>query len=315
MNTTSTSTQRTATAVSTPVYEDVRLASPLSWGSIFAGCFAGLGLHLVLTILGMGIGLGSINPLTDPNPAADFSIGAGIAWSVSALIALWTGGYIAGRSIPQGDKQSGLIHGFVVWGVATVAMIFMLTSSASMAVSGAAKAVGKGVSATAQAVGSATPDNANPLSAITGQNAEMIAPFMDELSAGSGQLAQRNLSPTAKREIAISLARFLGSNTPANRDGLITTLSERAGIPRADAERMVGDWQASYSRVQTNLREMRNEAEQTARQAADKAASAVSRASIWTFVAFAIGAIAAAFGGRSGASSAARRTSDAEVVR
>src|SRR4051812_3791568 len=99
----------------------------LSWGAIFGGCFAALSLHLILLTLGVGLGLQAVNPLSDPNPGTDFSIGVGIAWSVAALIALWVGGWIAGRSVDAGERGTGGTHGFLVWSVATVVTFLFLT--------------------------------------------------------------------------------------------------------------------------------------------------------------------------------------------
>src|SRR5579885_3059751 len=69
----------------------------VSWGAILAGTFSALSIHLLVTLLGVGLGLTAANPGTDPNAGTDLSIGAAAAWTVSALIALWAGGWIAGR--------------------------------------------------------------------------------------------------------------------------------------------------------------------------------------------------------------------------
>ena len=65
-----------------------------AWGAIVAGAVAGLAIHLLLLMLCAAIGLGAIQPATDDNPVATFSLGAAIAWSVSALISLFLGGFI-----------------------------------------------------------------------------------------------------------------------------------------------------------------------------------------------------------------------------
>src|SRR4051812_44857616 len=115
-------TQNNATGVpvtttSTDVHAPV--SRSLSWRAIIAGTVAGLAIHLLLTMLGLGLGIGSLEPLTDQNPVAKLGLGAGIAWCVSALIALFSGGWVAGRFAPSDYKLSGTLHGFLVWSLAT----------------------------------------------------------------------------------------------------------------------------------------------------------------------------------------------------
>jgi len=63
----------------------------LSWGAIIAGCVVALSVHLLLAMLGIGLGVRMVNPFTDENPVLGFTAAVGIAWSISALISLWLG--------------------------------------------------------------------------------------------------------------------------------------------------------------------------------------------------------------------------------
>ena len=54
----------------------------LCWGAILGGTVAAIGIHILLTALGVGAGLATFSPITDTNPAASFSVGATIEyWS------------------------------------------------------------------------------------------------------------------------------------------------------------------------------------------------------------------------------------------
>jgi hypothetical protein len=299
------------TNVVTPT-STIGLSSPLSWRAVFAGCFAGLSIHVLLTMLGVGLGFRAINPANNDNPVADFTVATGIVWTVSALISLYAAGWVAGRSIDQGDRRTGVIHGFIVWSVATVMMVTVLGAALGSVATGAAQLVGKGVSATAKATGSAASGAANTAANMSQDDNSLIAPYLDELNA-----AGRNIPATAKREIGFSILRFIQNPNDQTRGALITTLSDQGGIARPDAERMVGKWEDSYRRVQTNINQMKADAEQKAREAADKAASAAAKVSLWTFVAYLVGAFAASLGGGAGAKSAIERAarSDAAVTR
>ena len=72
-------------------------------------------------------------------------------------------------------------------------------------------------------------------------------------------------------------------------------VSQRTGMPQADAEKKVAD---TFSRMQTKAKE----AEAAARDAADKARKASAYSALWLFVSLLIGAfcasLAATYGGR-----------------
>lgn len=70
----------------------------VSWGAVLAGVVVALVAQLILNMLGIGIGAATLDPATGDNPsAASFSIGAGIWWTLSGILASLAGGYAAGR--------------------------------------------------------------------------------------------------------------------------------------------------------------------------------------------------------------------------
>lgn len=281
-----------------PAY-DVRPSRLLSWGAIFGGAFVALSIHILLTMLGIGLGVRLVAPLTNDNPAADFTVAAGIVWTVSALIALAVGGWVAGRSINVGDRRSGALHGFVVWSLATVVVFGFLSSGTGLLVSGAASMVGKGVANTAKAVGTVGQQAAQSAS-NSGWSDDIVRGALDELHLPG----QQGAIPAAnKREIGVALARFVAQTNDERRNALITAITN-AGAPRDFAETTVRRWEDSLGRLKAQAKEVQDEAAQQAREAADKAAKGVSQGAIWTFVGFLLGAIAAGIGGRMGATAA-----------
>ena len=57
----------------------------ISWGSIFAGAIIALATQLVLTLVGMAIGLAAVNPATGGTPSGTtLGLGATI-WLLSAV--------------------------------------------------------------------------------------------------------------------------------------------------------------------------------------------------------------------------------------
>jgi hypothetical protein len=70
----------------------------ISWAAIFAGLIVALGVELLLSLLGIGIGASMIHAVNGTSASASsIGIGSGIWFLVSTLIALFSGGWVAGR--------------------------------------------------------------------------------------------------------------------------------------------------------------------------------------------------------------------------
>ena len=82
--------------------EDARtvLLNRVSWGAVLAGVVVALVAQLILNLLGIGIGAATLDPGAGAaeNPSAtSFSIGAGVWFGLSGILASLAGGYAAGR--------------------------------------------------------------------------------------------------------------------------------------------------------------------------------------------------------------------------
>jgi len=128
-----------------------------AWGAILAGTVVGLAIFAMLSLLGMGIGLTAIE-VDESNPMGVVPTASPIWMFISQIIALGAGGYIAGRLAGVLHKAGSVLHGAAVWGVATLAAVWLTVSAgaglfnlAGSALSGA----GSAISATASGAGSA----------------------------------------------------------------------------------------------------------------------------------------------------------------
>ncbi len=138
--------------------ETPALLSRVSWGAIFAGSVIALALLVLLGMLGTAFGFRAI----DPQQGSAFDgvgIGAGIWWIVTSIIALGVGGYVAGHLSGIPEKRSATAHGASVWGLLTIAMLWMAASTVGTAVNtatgamtGAAQAAATAANTGAQAV-------------------------------------------------------------------------------------------------------------------------------------------------------------------
>lgn len=96
----------------------------ISWGAIIAGAVFALATQIVFTLLGIAIGLATLDP-TRGAPGNSIGIGAGLWVLISSLVSLFLGGYIAGR---LGGTFNGWIHGLITWATCTLLTLMFLTT-------------------------------------------------------------------------------------------------------------------------------------------------------------------------------------------
>jgi hypothetical protein len=112
---------------------------PVSWGAVIGGVFVALVVHILLNMLGVGIGAASIDVGEKSAEAAQtLSWSAFAWWSISGIIAAFVGGWVAGNSAEVGGSIEGGFHGFLSWAVTTV----LIVAFAALAAGGAAAAAG-----------------------------------------------------------------------------------------------------------------------------------------------------------------------------
>lgn len=284
--------------------------STVSWGAIFAGAIAAIALHVLLMMLGAGLGLAIFSPLTEDNPVADFSIGALIIHSICAIVSLYFGGWVAGRFSPVAARSTGWLHGFSVWCAATVGGVILVALGAGAMLGGFSKMVGGGLSAVGQPAAEVAGSAADLAADAVKQSGETIASFVDESVSYLPADGAANEGIRAKREIGIAVARYFNpaqeGNAEANRAAVVTALEDHTGMSRADADRAVTEWTMTFERLQADLATVKEAAATKAREMSDRAADALAKFSLWAFVAFLIGALAATWGGQIGAICATR---------
>jgi hypothetical protein len=94
--------------------------STFSWSSVVAGVVGALVVHVLLVMLGLGIGLLSVDTSTVATSPVGVSWGAFLYWAISGIIAAFVGGWIAGTVSPIG---TGGAHGLAAWAVATLIVV------------------------------------------------------------------------------------------------------------------------------------------------------------------------------------------------
>lgn len=126
----------------------------ISWGAIFAGVVIALAVQLVLSLLGIGIGASTIDPLNQQNPGKGLGIGAAVWFVISSLIATYAGAWVAGRLSGAPRTTDGTLHGVLTWAAATLLTMFLLTSAVGGVIGGAAGLLSRAIPAAGKAANS-----------------------------------------------------------------------------------------------------------------------------------------------------------------
>jgi hypothetical protein len=272
--------------------EDARtiLINRISWGAVFAGVFVALVAQLLLNMLGLGIGLATVDPATGDNPeVSTFSIGAALWWTISGIVAAFLGGLAAGRLSGQPKESSASWHGLISWALSTLIIAGLLTTVVGSIIGGSLNALSSAAGGIGKAAGTAV-ESAAPAAANTTDPFGTIERQIR--SATGGQ------DPQALRDGAVAAVKAAVTGNPAEaeraRDRAVDTLSKAQGISQEEARQQIAQYEQQY-------RQSVEQAKQKATAAADVAAEATSRGALIGFVALLLGAIAAWFGGRAGA--------------
>jgi len=115
--------------------EDVRtiMLNRVSWSAVLAGVVVALVTQLLLNLFGIGIGAATLDPgagANDNPSATSFSIGAGIWFALSGILASFAGGYASGRLAGKPRESTAGWHGLTTWELTTLLAFYLLTSPA-----------------------------------------------------------------------------------------------------------------------------------------------------------------------------------------
>jgi MFS family permease len=95
----------------------------LRWSAIIGGAVLGIGVWIFLQMLGMGLGLVSIEVDSFGAPRGASWLGA---WSMIApLLAMFVGGGLAAYYANTFDRRTGITHAVMAWAVAAVVGMFV----------------------------------------------------------------------------------------------------------------------------------------------------------------------------------------------
>lgn len=242
--------------------------APIRWTAIFAGLVSGVATNMLLSLLGIALGLSAVDPQA-ADPVGSVPLAAGIWAGISMLVGAVVGGYVAGHMSGLFRQADGMLHGFVAWGTTTILFAVLATTAVGAVVGGTFRVLGQGIGMGTQAAVAATasPEAANQksldqiTSQITGSDDAKFTP--ESLSAVQQRLAAND------------------------RDGAVNAMTNEMGFTQDKANQVVDKLMPLFG----------PQREQNIRQAADRATTKLSAASWWLFAGLLLSLGLGVFGG------------------
>ncbi|WP_194973468.1 hypothetical protein [Aquiflexum lacus] len=296
----------------------------ISWRAILAGTVAALSLMLILNLIGLAIGLWSIEPTEESNPLSGLGTGSIIWWVLSNLIVLFVGGFVAARVGVSFANASGIIHGIMTWALYTLISAWLFTSVIGSIISGVGNVAGGLISSTGQAVsdqlGPIISDQFEDLdisladarkefySLLEDTGKEKLDPeylesqaqkSADEAREGAKDMAKQPGRADAKVEgiFRKTKNRFEQSFEAIDKQALVNILVERTDMTESEANRTVDNIFVEFESAREEFEAFLVEAKETVNEQAENIAEAVGDAAMYLAIALILGIIAAAAGG------------------
>jgi hypothetical protein len=275
----------------------------MSWSAVFAGTLIALGVWFLLHLIGTGIGLAAVDP-QDPGTLRGVGIGTGIWGVIAALLALFAGGFAAGRVSGVLTRIGAGIQGAVLWALTTFVALLVVIWMVSTVIGGA---VGLGATA-ARTVVEAGPQivgamDGDALDALGIDADQLLAPVNERLRAeGLPPVTAEELEAATQDAVAMAIREGR-----VDRQVFVQSLSENTEMSPAEAQQVAAQIE---QRVDEQVAALGPRLEQ-AQVAALRAVEATGRAMIWMFFAFLLGLAAAVAGTVLGAWTEQRRAARA----
>jgi hypothetical protein len=163
----------------------------IAWGAIVAGSLVALAAGLALAILALGLGLGAVDVVSGEDAdAGTITAAVGIWWTVSALLSLFVGGWVAGRVAGGPFAPRGVFLGILVWALVTLASLYVLTTAVSTVVGGPLAVATDSVYAVLRDAEAQGEIDAAPIAGLPEEDAEDVREMRAEAARGLAARAE-----------------------------------------------------------------------------------------------------------------------------
>ena len=299
----------------------------ISWKAIIAGLICALSILLIFNLIGLAVGFGAIDPAEENNPFSGLGTGSLIWWIVSNLIALFIGGYVAGRVGVSFFNKSGMVQGLMTWALYTTLSIWIFTSAIGGIISGVGNVISNVLSGSQNnsqnQVTNTTQQQNQGLDisleqakqefygllgdtekpALDPENIENnVDQVVEESRNEVQQMVRQPGSIDAEIEEIFGNAKDEFQNTfqALDQQALVNVLTSRTDMSESEAERTVDNYLSEYNNLLEDSENFLQQIEKEAQQKAGNVAEAVADAAIYLAIALILGMVTAAAGGYTG---------------
>jgi hypothetical protein len=213
----------------------------VSWGGVWSGFLVGLGALLLLSTLGLAIGISAVDVRPGQAGVRGLGVGAAVWTGLSLLISVFIGGLVAARTSLVADRGAAMLQGTLVWVLATLGLIYLAASGVSLG-AGALFGVLGGVSSGLGAI----VGGASGVAGLTSGNVDQILTRLDDpqtvetIAAATGMSSDEARAAVSDLRTRVEAARNDPTRAIAEaREGLrtiVTRAGERATQAAASAK-------------------------------------------------------------------------------
>jgi hypothetical protein len=260
----------------------------IHWGSIFAGLVVALGSWLILTVLGLALGLSQAEP-GEAGSLKTAGMVTGIWSLIVPIVALLAGGLVAARTAGILSRPTGAIHGVVLWALVTLASLAMVGYVVKGVVGTAVSASGGLANAATSAIsGGATGEVGQTLGIDT---EDLLGPVNQRLRAeGKPTVTPQQMDATLKD--VSSTAMRQGT---LDRNLVLSAVTRNTRLSQADAQDVA-------NRIESQVDQQKVQIGRGAAQAAET----TGKAMWWAFFGMLLGLAASVIGSTLGVSRSQR---------
>lgn len=195
------------------------------WGAVIAGFFVAIGAQIILMAIGGALGFSAAAVGGAGEVAQGIGIAAGIWMVLSPIVSLFLGGLAASYVARPITKGSGAFHGVMVWCLATVFGLYILSAFAGMVGRGVTGVAGLGAQVGSGAASNEGLNTENIRQEVDEQRQELRAQFEEnrEELAAAGETAADVGTGVAWASV-LGLLLSLGAAVIGGRTGVRDTL-------------------------------------------------------------------------------------------
>jgi hypothetical protein len=198
----------------------------ISWGGVFGGVLAGLGTLMLLSSLGIAIGVSAVDA-RNPDSGA-IGTGAAVWTALTLLIALFVGGWASTRLSMLWERTTAMFEGALVWVLSLILILYLTASGISLVAGGVFSMVGPAAQAVGATVGGAVDEQGMSAGSVD----QIVARLRDPTTASTLSSALR----MPREEVATALNET-SNRVEAVRDNPAQAAAEvRNGISNLAAQ-------------------------------------------------------------------------------